>query len=116
MITLSRRVFLALILCVQLFSYSLFLLGFFPVKQSLRTSPAIIQNFTLGNHAISQPKKQFDRIVIVLIDALRSDFIYDEREQMPFLSEQIKRGHANGYIVQAHPPTVTLPRIKVSYY
>lgn len=112
MIRFSRRIYLIFLLFIQCLAFSVFLLGFFPLKQTL-FGHGMIKNFTLNKHVISQPKKQYDRAIIVLIDALRSDFIY-EREQMPFISRQIKEGIAASYIVKAHPPTVTLPRIKVS--
>ncbi|XP_053394935.1 GPI ethanolamine phosphate transferase 2-like [Mercenaria mercenaria] len=110
MIIFSKRLFLLLILLIQLYSFGLFLLGFFPLKQSL-PGTGENRNLTLNTHVISYPKKLYNRTVIVLIDALRSDFIY-EHEQMSFVNEQIGGGNADWYIVKAHPPTVTLPRIK----
>lgn len=111
MIKLSRRVFIVLVLIIQIHSFCLFLVGFFPLKQTL-PGTGVIQNYTLNKHIISQPRKLYDRTVLVLIDALRSDFIY-KHENMPFVGEHLQNGRAVGYTVKAHPPTVTLPRIKV---
>lgn len=51
--------------------------------------------------------------MLIVIDALRADFILGEHLQsMPFLSELHQKGQACSYLTQAHTPTVTLPRIK----
>lgn len=53
------------------------------------------------------------RIVLIVIDALRADFILGENlNSMPFLSDLHRNGKACSYLAQAHAPTVTLPRIK----
>lgn len=72
---------------------------------------ATLQNYTLAQHEIIQPNGQYDKVVVVLIDALRTDFVY-EQQHMPFVNNLLKQGAANGFIVRANPPTVTLPRIK----
>ncbi|XP_060576891.1 GPI ethanolamine phosphate transferase 2-like isoform X3 [Ruditapes philippinarum] len=110
MMKISGRTFLLFVLLIQFYSFCLFLVGFFPLKRSLPGTGMLV-NYTLNNHIISQPKQLYDKIVLVVIDALRSDFIY-EYDQMPFVSVQLKTGNAEGYIVKANPPTVTLPRIK----
>jgi len=72
-------------------------------------------------------------MVIVLIDALRADFVFDRAHQFPghgdqrsdqqewtelpkldFVRELLRSGRAKGVTAKANPPTVTLPRIKVS--
>lgn len=51
--------------------------------------------------------------MLIVIDALRADFILGENLQsMPFLLELHEKGQACSYLAQAHTPTVTLPRIK----
>jgi len=92
-------------------SYTLFLVGFFPVKQTV-DQMAVLKTYTLNNHTISQPEVKPRKLILFLIDALRSDFISDHN-YMPFLQSQLKSGFGRSYIVKAHPPTVTLPRIKV---
>ncbi|KAL4236584.1 hypothetical protein ACF0H5_004969 [Mactra antiquata] len=110
MTEISRKKFLYLIIYLQLCSYCLFMMGFFPVKKSLSES-ANFQNYSLEQHDIVQPQKQYDRVAIILIDALRTDFIYED-DHMPFVKDLMTQGYARSYVVKAHPPTVTLPRIK----
>lgn len=110
MLTFSRKLFQLLTLFIQLLAFSTFLLGFFPLKQSL-PGTGKIRNYTLYTHVVSHPVKQFDKTVLILIDALRSDFVY-EHEHMPFVNELLKSQYSERYIIKAHPPTVTLPRIK----
>lgn len=58
------------------------------------------------------PKIQ--RMVLIVIDALRRDFIINNNlvEYMPFLWKLQTHGIACIYKAEAHTPTVTLPRIK----
>ena len=66
--------------------------------------------------------KVFDQMVFILIDALRHDFVLTPQttgdkgltlSQMKYLKGLIEMGVALGFTSKAHPPTVTLPRIKV---
>ncbi|KAL8011661.1 putative Type I phosphodiesterase/nucleotide pyrophosphatase/phosphate transferase [Plasmopara halstedii] len=77
-----------------------------------------------------QPKAAYDRLVIVLIDALRADMVlcstamrgdeYGQRGRskgelnvnMPFTSSLVTSGRALGYVAHASVPTVTMPRLK----
>ena len=72
----------------------------------------------------------YDRLVIVLIDALRADMVLgrasmrgnDDSEErlikeelnvyMPFTSRLVTSGRALGYVAHASVPTVTMPRLK----
>ncbi len=69
---------------------------------------------------------------MVLVDALRADFVFNhdelqsvgvdyseavkskERPRLSYLREMLTEGKALGAVSKATPPTVTLPRIKVS--
>ena len=66
---------------------------------------------------LSSPKKHYSRLVFVLIDALRADFVLPgsvhNLPKMEFLRNKILRNESYSFIAKAHPPTVTLPRIKV---
>ncbi|KAL0176385.1 hypothetical protein M9458_028715, partial [Cirrhinus mrigala] len=53
------------------------------------------------------PVPLFKRVVIVLIDALREDFVF-----MPYTRHVVERGSSHSFIAKARPPTVTMPRIK----
>lgn len=61
------------------------------------------------------PRPVVGRVVIVVIDALRVDFIFHEHTTMKYLKSLTQKSEALGYVARAHPPTVTLPRIKVKF-
>jgi predicted AlkP superfamily pyrophosphatase or phosphodiesterase len=60
---------------------------------------------------VSNPKV-FDRLVLILIDALRADFIFEHKymKNVDYLWSQNK---LLPLILDAKSPTVTLPRLKV---
>ncbi|XP_055348353.1 GPI ethanolamine phosphate transferase 2-like [Paramacrobiotus metropolitanus] len=55
-----------------------------------------------------------DKLVLILIDALRADFVFTVKYEgsFGFVAEQMRNGKALGFIANARTPTVTLPRIK----
>lgn len=61
------------------------------------------------------PDPLFKRVVIVLIDALREDFVFgpNGRKYMPYTRHLVERGSTHSFVAKARPPTVTMPRIKV---
>lgn len=61
------------------------------------------------------PDALFKRVVIVLIDALREDFVFgpNGRKYMPYIRHLVERGSTHSFVAKARPPTVTMPRIKV---
>uniref|UniRef100_A0A182PTV9 GPI ethanolamine phosphate transferase 2 C-terminal domain-containing protein n=1 Tax=Anopheles epiroticus TaxID=199890 RepID=A0A182PTV9_9DIPT len=99
---------------VFLFSFSLFCYGFFP----LSFSPATKATFDelpqrVGNASFNgmDYKPRISRAVLMVIDALRMDFVLQE-ENFQFLNQLLGDGKACLYRLQVHPPTVTMPRIK----
>ncbi|KAM0715209.1 hypothetical protein Q7P37_009674 [Cladosporium fusiforme] len=54
----------------------------------------------------------FQRVVFLLVDALRSDFVYGPESGFKFTQWLIDSGAAIPFTGHAAPPTVTLPRIK----
>ncbi|KAK9455532.1 alkaline-phosphatase-like protein [Dipodascopsis uninucleata] len=90
-------------LLVQILGLLIFAKGFFPFKP-------ILHGF--ASPSIDQPPAVFDKVIFVLIDALRSDFVFSDSSSMKFTNELISAGHALPYTARAAPPTVTLPRIK----
>lgn len=75
------------------------------------------------------PPRAFDRLVVVLIDALRADMVlgsdamYDSTAEqhhakaelnahMPYTRSLVDSQHAMGYVGYASVPTVTMPRLK----
>ncbi|XP_058837935.1 GPI ethanolamine phosphate transferase 2 isoform X3 [Topomyia yanbarensis] len=99
---------------VFMFSIVLFCYGFFPLsfstsnKSSLLDLPSSLDNVKLN---ASLYKTRHSRAVLMVIDALRTDFVM-QPQNMPFLNELLANGTACQYKVQVHPPTVTMPRIK----
>lgn len=58
--------------------------------------------------------RKVDRLVLIVIDALRADFILGDhlQQSMPYLAQLHHDSQACSYLARAHTPTVTLPRIK----
>ena len=119
------------------FGYGIFLKGFLTYKSNLtkngRFDTTKILSFDHPEYVanISSIKPTFGRLVFVLIDALRADFVLplpwgskgtsgladnlrsDLPSQMDYVQRLIISGEARAYLAKAHPPTVTMPRIKV---
>ncbi|MEE6511174.1 hypothetical protein FKM82_017651 [Ascaphus truei] len=127
-------------LLVQVLGLALFLRGFFPVpvrSQSRKTSisetppepaAALLKKRPLKWEAISKeviegtisnwtslPPPLFKRVVILMIDALRQDFVFGSKGKqfMPYVTQLLEKGTTHGFIAKAMAPTVTMPRIKV---
>ncbi|KAK0668660.1 putative GPI ethanolamine phosphate transferase [Cercophora samala] len=82
--------------------------GFFPYKPLL---PGLA---TYGESSVygEPPKAQFDRLVFMVVDALRSDFVYTENSGFKFTQSLIRDGSALPFTAHATSPTVTMPRLK----
>ncbi|KAJ0413689.1 transferase [Aspergillus carlsbadensis] len=65
-----------------------------------------------GQHDSPQPDPPFDKVIFVVIDALRSDFVYAEESGFRFTQELIHTGAALPFTALASPPTLTVSRIK----
>ncbi|KAL9950488.1 hypothetical protein ACROYT_G042986 [Oculina patagonica] len=92
----------------------LFLRGFFPLKKAIQgraTSENLPPEPSVEGTGHPLPPK-FGRVVIMLIDALRADFVFSEQSRMPFTQEMISLNRSYSFLAKAHPPTVTMPRIK----
>ncbi|XP_069818573.1 GPI ethanolamine phosphate transferase 2 [Dendropsophus ebraccatus] len=107
-------------LVIQVLGLALFLRGFFPVpvrsqsrKSSISEVPAEPWAGKTSNWT-QLPHPLFKRAVILLIDALRQDFVFGAKgkENMPYITQLIEKGPAISFIAKATAPTVTMPRIK----
>lgn len=79
-------------------------------------STALMLLFTGSSPNSSRlPQPLFKRVVIMLVDALREDFIFgpNGRMHMPYTRHVVERGSSHSFVAKARPPTVTMPRIKV---
>lgn len=65
---------------------------------------------SIDGHEVYNPEET--SVVLMIIDALRYDFLTDE--YMPYTAQLLKNKTACIYVSVAEPPTVTMPRIKVS--
>ncbi|KAI5365066.1 Putative Type I phosphodiesterase/nucleotide pyrophosphatase/phosphate transferase [Septoria linicola] len=54
----------------------------------------------------------FDKVIFMVVDALRSDFVYGHDSAMEFTQSLIRAGAAIPFTAHATPPTVTMPRVK----
>ena len=71
----------------------LFLRGFFPLKKAIQgraTNENLPPELSVEDTGHPLPPK-FGRVVIMLIDALRADFVFSEQSKMPFTQEMIRR-------------------------
>jgi ethanolaminephosphotransferase len=96
-----KRIFLLSCLGFEIF-FILFFFSFFPLK-SYKTNDNIVSN---------KIPAQFDRVVLMLVDAFRYDFFFNDTQTMPFTQNLYKEGKTHSFIAMASPPTVTMPRIK----
>lgn len=55
----------------------------------------------------------FDRLIWVVIDALRFDFVTGAKSGFDYVNTLVDGGKVQLMNVYAHGPTVTMPRIKV---
>lgn len=71
-----------------------------------------------GNKLQNYNLRRLKRVVVIIIDALRADFIpsvkYNKKinVSMPFTEYLLKNGSGISFVCQGFAPTVTLPRIK----
>ncbi|KAF9871619.1 gpi ethanolamine phosphate transferase 2 [Colletotrichum karsti] len=84
-----------------------FATGFFPYKPVL-PGLAEYENLEYG----PPPAAPFDRLIFMIVDALRSDFVYAEGTGFTYTQELIRDGAALPFTANARSPTVTMPRIK----
>ncbi|XP_076292215.1 phosphatidylinositol glycan anchor biosynthesis class G isoform X1 [Lasioglossum baleicum] len=106
------------ILIIGFLSIALFLYGFFPLvnyDNTIATEkdiPKFVENVRVKVDELYQPMVK--RLVIMVIDALRWDFITGSigKVAMPITSSLIANSSACLFQVKVHSPTVTMPRIK----
>lgn len=88
----GHRIFLILLLFWQILGLVLFLRGFFPLKKAIQGMAAITD--LPPEPSAERPRDplspKFGRVVIVLIDALRADFVFNNQSRMPFTQEIIR--------------------------
>lgn len=84
----------------------IFAKGFFPHK-------AVLPGLAARNAEIQlSAKAPFDKVIFMVVDALRSDFVYSNASQFEFTQSLIRSGAAIPFTGHASPPTITMPRVK----
>jgi ethanolaminephosphotransferase len=84
-----------------------FATGFFPYKPFI---PGLAQ-FKKLDYGPS-PKAQFDKIIFMVVDALRSDFVFSDKSGFAYTQSLIRSGEAIPFTAHATSPTITMPRVK----
>lgn len=89
---------IVLLLFCQIVGLMLFLRGFFPLKKAIHgreTNDNLPPEPTVDHERTGYPlPPKFGRFVIVLIDALRADFVFSEQSKMPFTQEMIRHNRS----------------------
>ncbi|KAJ9603385.1 major facilitator super transporter protein [Cladophialophora chaetospira] len=81
--------------------------GFFPHKASLPGLAA-----WQPDSAAAARTAPFNRVIFMVVDALRSDFVYGNASNFYFTQSLIRSGAAVPFTGHASPPTITMPRVK----
>jgi ethanolamine phosphate transferase 2 subunit G len=81
--------------------------GFFPYKAFL---PGLA-TWQASSLRPSTPAP-FDRVIFMVVDALRSDFVYGVNSNFGFTQGLIRSGAGIPFTGHASPPTITMPRVK----
>jgi ethanolaminephosphotransferase len=78
-----------------------FATGFFPYKPfipGLATYGDLGENNLFGQEWKEPPKAPFDKLVFMVVDALRSDFVYSEESGMSFVQRYVCQLSPHVYI------------------
>ncbi|PNI30845.1 PIGG isoform 7 [Pan troglodytes] len=118
---LGSGTFATCCVAIEVLGIAVFLRGFFPapVRSSARAEhgaepPAPEPSAGVSSNWTTLPPPLFSKVVIVLIDALRDDFVFGSKgvKFMPYTTYLVEKGASHSFVAEAKPPTVTMPRIK----
>ncbi|XP_045737662.2 GPI ethanolamine phosphate transferase 2 isoform X11 [Mirounga angustirostris] len=118
---LGAGTFAACCVVIEVLGVALFLRGFFPtpVRSSSRTEhqaepPAPEPAAGGSSNWTKLPPPLFRKVVIMLIDGLRDDFVFGSKgvKFMPYTTYLVEKGASHSFVAEAKLPTVTMPRIK----
>ncbi|XP_062069628.1 GPI ethanolamine phosphate transferase 2 isoform X3 [Lepus europaeus] len=118
---LGSGTFAACCVAIEVLGVAIFLRGFFPapVRSSSSTEhraelPAPEPSAGATSNWTERPSPLFSKVVIVLVDALRDDFVFGSKgvRFMPYTTHLVEEGASHSFVAEAKPPTVTMPRIK----
>ncbi|KAK9241079.1 alkaline-phosphatase-like protein [Lipomyces kononenkoae] len=100
---IPHALIIALLLPLEILGLLFFARGFFPYKPLFHGYAPIESD---------APPAVSDKVIFMVVDALRSDFVFSNESSMTFTQSLISSGNALPFTARAAPPTVTLPRIK----
>ena len=103
----SPRILLAVANFLMPVAVLIFATGFFPYKPFIQG----LAQYKSVEHGLP-PKAHFDKVIFMVVDALRSDFVYTDKSGFAFTQELIRTGEAIPFTAHATPPTITMPRVK----
>ena len=84
----------------------IFAIGFFPHK-------AFLPGLATWREGIPARKTTpFNKIIFMVVDALRNDFVYSEFSDFDFTQSLLRSGAALPFTGHASAPTITMPRVK----
>ncbi|GAM86846.1 hypothetical protein ANO11243_048660 [Dothideomycetidae sp. 11243] len=89
----------------------IFATGFFPYKPLL-PGLATFKDQDANEELGLLPERMFSRVIFMVVDALRSDFVYSAKSGFEVTQGLIRNGAALPFTAYAAPPTVTMPRVK----
>ncbi|KAF2219724.1 hypothetical protein BDZ85DRAFT_268247 [Elsinoe ampelina] len=119
-----RKVLLALANVLIPIACLVFATGFFPYKpllpelatfedqDHLEELRLLTEKSNNGALVAARPARLFDKVIFMVVDALRSDFVYGEHSGFEFVQSLIRDGGAYPFTAHAAAPTVTMPRVK----
>ncbi|KAH8149958.1 uncharacterized protein LAJ45_06111 [Morchella importuna] len=84
----------------------IFAKGFFPYK------PVFPGLAVLDATSEPPPPAPFEKVIFMVVDALRSDFVFSENSGFKFTQSLIRSGSAVPFTAHATSPTITMPRVK----
>ncbi|KAL0279217.1 UNVERIFIED_CONTAM: hypothetical protein PYX00_000822 [Menopon gallinae] len=99
--------------CLSVIALFIYLYGFFPIENSFQKNEADLFDRN-DNTQHSAHHKLFDKMVLMVIDALRYDFVFPNTSKrfMPFTTTSILNNESCLIKLKAQAPTVTMPRLK----
>nr|XP_058923370.1 GPI ethanolamine phosphate transferase 2 isoform X2 [Kogia breviceps] len=118
---LGSGTFAACCVVIEVLGVALFLRGFFPAPvcsfsetEHQTETPAPEPSAGGISNWTELPPPLFRKVVIMLIDALRDDFVFGSKgvKFMPYTTYLVEKGSSHTFVAEAKPPTVTMPRIK----
>ncbi|CAK7296019.1 GPI ethanolamine phosphate transferase 2 [Vulpes lagopus] len=118
---LGSGAFAACCVVIEVLGVALFLRGFFPApvrsssRAEQRAEPAAPEpSAGASSNWTKLPPPLFKKVVIMLIDGLRDDFVFGSKgvKFMPYTTYLVEKGASHSFVAEAKLPTVTMPRIK----